>query len=152
MHHQRFAHLGAMVNTGSRAARASARTMPICFPRRRSTVLQMPHQIASLQDKSVQRRCGHHAVNRRRIDRQVMVLPEPDSPTRPSVSPARTWKLTPLTALTRHAVKICVRSRDLKQWSGASGLNIWQHLQSLRADAWWIQAVTQPIPGGDYSP
>ena len=34
------------------------------------------------------------------IDRQVVVLPQPDSPTRPKVSPSRRAKLTPSTALT----------------------------------------------------
>ena len=34
------------------------------------------------------------------IDMKIWLLPEPDSPTTPSVSPARTSKLTPFTALT----------------------------------------------------
>ena len=34
------------------------------------------------------------------IDRQVVVLPQPDSPTRPIVSPSRSVKLIPSTALT----------------------------------------------------
>ena len=34
------------------------------------------------------------------IDSAVTLLPQPDSPTSPSVSPARTAKLTPSTALT----------------------------------------------------
>ena len=37
---------------------------------------------------------------RRRIDRQVMDFPEPDSPTIPSVSPRRTENVAPSTALT----------------------------------------------------
>ena len=35
----------------------------------------------------------------RKIERHVMLLPEPDSPTRPSVSPSATAKDTPSTAL-----------------------------------------------------
>ena len=34
------------------------------------------------------------------IDSEVTLLPQPDSPTSPSVSPARTEKLTPSTART----------------------------------------------------
>ena len=41
------------------------------------------------------------AGRRRSNDSAVMVLPEPDSPTSPSVSPARIAKLTPSTAFTR---------------------------------------------------
>ena len=37
------------------------------------------------------------------MQRPVVVLPQPDSPTRPSVSPRRMEKLTPSTALTRAA-------------------------------------------------
>jgi hypothetical protein len=37
---------------------------------------------------------------RRRIDSAVMVLPQPDSPTTPSVSPSSTCRLTPSTART----------------------------------------------------
>jgi hypothetical protein len=37
---------------------------------------------------------------RRTIERPVIVLPQPDSPTSPSVSPARSEKLTPSTART----------------------------------------------------
>ena len=36
----------------------------------------------------------------RTIARQVIVLPEPDSPTSANVSPGCTWKLTPRTACT----------------------------------------------------
>jgi hypothetical protein len=38
--------------------------------------------------------------SRRRMQRPVVLLPHPDSPTRPSVSPAVRSKLTPLTAWT----------------------------------------------------
>jgi hypothetical protein len=44
---------------------------------------------------------------RRRMVRPTVVLPQPDSPTRPSVSPGAIWKLTPSTALTRPTV--CLR-------------------------------------------
>src|SRR3954469_22446990 len=44
------------------------------------------------------------------IVRQVTLLPEPDSPTMPSVLPFSTWKLTPSTALTTpSSVRKCVR-------------------------------------------
>src|SRR5690348_7852358 len=41
--------------------------------------------------------------SRCRMQRPVVVLPQPDSPTRPSVSPRRTVKLTPSTAFTAAA-------------------------------------------------
>ncbi len=41
--------------------------------------------------------------NRPTIDRQVVVLPQPDSPTMPSVSPSFTVKLTSSTALITRA-------------------------------------------------
>src|SRR4051794_9421992 len=40
------------------------------------------------------------AASRRRIVRPNVVLPQPDSPTSPSVSPRRIWTLTPSTAWT----------------------------------------------------
>ena len=47
--------------------------------------------------------------SRRSSESAVMLLPEPDSPTSPSVSPSRMRKLTPSTArVTPHLVKRCV--------------------------------------------
>jgi hypothetical protein len=34
------------------------------------------------------------------IEREVTLFPHPDSPTKPRISPRRTWKLTPSTAFT----------------------------------------------------
>src|SRR5690606_906733 len=46
----------------------------------------------------------------RMMDAAVMLLPQPDSPTTPTVSPGYSWKLTPSTALTTpRSVKKCVR-------------------------------------------
>src|SRR3972149_552088 len=42
---------------------------------------------------------------RRRTTRPTVVLPHPDSPTRPSVSPRRTSNVTPSTALTQPTVR-----------------------------------------------
>src|ERR1051326_1171395 len=42
---------------------------------------------------------------RRRMQRPTVVFPDPDSPTRPSVSPGATSKLTPSTALTCATVR-----------------------------------------------
>src|SRR5581483_2342582 len=50
----------------------------------------------------------------RTTDRAVIVLPEPDSPTRPTVSPARTARSTPSTArTTRWRPVICVCRPDI---------------------------------------
>ena len=56
----------------------------------------------------------------RRIDIAVMLLPQPDSPTTPSVLPSSIAKLTPSTALTVPSwVKKCVRRPlDLEQAAG----------------------------------
>ncbi len=45
------------------------------------------------------------------MEKAVTDLPLPDSPTRPSVSPAATWKLTSSTAVTEERVpaKVTVR-------------------------------------------
>src|ERR1041385_1722704 len=48
------------------------------------------------------------AGTRRSTDRAVIVLPQPDSPTTPTVSPSSTWRLTPSTARTT--------PRDVKNW------------------------------------
>ena len=39
-------------------------------------------------------------ATRRMIESEVTLLPQPDSPTRPRISPRSTWKLMPLTART----------------------------------------------------
>ena len=46
------------------------------------------------------------------IARPVVLLPQPDSPTRPSVSPRRTSKLIPDTALTMSPVRPTGNSHD----------------------------------------
>jgi len=101
MHHQRFAHLGPMVNTGSRAARAfcqdHANLLP---PQTLHRGFRCRHQIASLQTicpetmraprgNSGNRQAGHG-------------LPEPDSPTSPAF-PQPAPGSSRMTALTRHA-------------------------------------------------
>ena len=57
------------------------------------------------------------------MDKAVTVLPQPDSPTSPRVSPGARSKLTPATALTwpRAAAKFTVRSRTSSNGE-ASGL------------------------------
>ena len=54
------------------------------------------------------------------IVRQVTLLPEPDSPTMPSVLPFSTWKLTPSTALTTPSSvrKWVLRSRTSRSAMG----------------------------------
>src|SRR3978361_643410 len=47
----------------------------------------------------------------RMIDSAVTLLPQPDSPTTPSVSPRRAWEDTPPTALTTPAPPLCAPRR-----------------------------------------
>ena len=56
---------------------------------------------------------ARRGASRRMIERSVTLLPEPDSPTRPSTSPGETSKLTSSTALhpTAGVAKLVVRSR-----------------------------------------
>ena len=58
------------------------------------------------------------------MDMAVTVLPQPDSPTRPRVSPGARSKLTPATARTRPraAAKLTVRSRTSSN-GAASGMS-----------------------------
>ncbi len=57
------------------------------------------------------------------IDQPVTVLPEPDSPTRPSTSPRPTVKLTSSTALTMPSRrKKCVLSPQTASTGGAMPL------------------------------
>src|SRR4051794_12893292 len=58
-------------------------------------------------------RPGGSAMSRM-IDRFVTDLPEPDSPTMPSVSPLRRSKLTPLTALTTSS---SMKKKVLRSWT-----------------------------------
>ncbi len=54
------------------------------------------------------------ASRSRIIARPMVLLPQPDSPTRPSVSPRRTWKVTPSTALTDSLVVLKMPARTWK--------------------------------------
>ena len=68
------------------------------------------------------------------IDRQVVVLPHPDSPTRPRVSPSFKVKLTPSTALTTRLprkVKKCVCKCEMS----SSGVVISNHLKNMGAES-----------------
>ena len=49
---------------------------------------ELGRQVARRRSRSSRRRCAPPAGNRPTIDRHVVVLPQPDSPTMPSVSPA----------------------------------------------------------------
>src|SRR5215472_13858974 len=68
----------------------------------------------------------------RMIDSAVTLLPQPDSPTRPTVSPSAMSKLTPLTARTSPSlVKNEVR-KSLTRNSGAS-LRLWPRRSTTKA-------------------
>ena len=63
--------------------------------------LALRHEVLAFEEDLALHDAARRAGSRRSNDSAVMVLPEPDSPTSPSVSPARIAKLTPSTAFTR---------------------------------------------------
>src|SRR6266851_2019170 len=106
-----------MVKTGSNAVAGSWKIMATRWPRR-SPRARAPMSSTSspstrmLPDQRV--RCSGWS---RRIERRVTLLPEPDSPRMPSVSPRLTSKLTPFTACTVRSgvTKVTWRSRTSKR-------------------------------------
>ena len=90
-----------MVNTGLREVWGSWRIIEIRRPRmsRISRSLLSRRFSPSSRMTPLTMRAAGRGTSRRR-DSAVMVFPQPDSPTMPSVSPARREKLTPSTALT----------------------------------------------------
>src|SRR5487761_25048 len=78
----------------------SWKTMPIALPRRRRSspagMVVSSRPSNSIDPPAILPPCG----SRPRIDIAVMVLPDPDSPTIPRVSPRATEKLTPSTGTT----------------------------------------------------
>ena len=100
-----------MVKTGFRAVIGSWNTSAISAPRTfcisRSSSVRRSRPLNTIVPPAIRPgRC-----TRRRIDSAVTDLPLPDSPTRHSVSPAATWKLTSMTAGADPP-------RGRKQWSG----------------------------------
>src|SRR6266576_150967 len=73
----------------------------------------------------------------RRMERAVTLLPQPLSPTMPSVRPGRTSKLAPSTALVMpsSAKKNVCRSRTLSSGSSVSN----------GSDAVWVGSITQAV-------
>src|SRR6185369_451859 len=100
-----------MVKSGFSDAIGSCRITAICRPRiRRSSRWLL--RVRSSPSKSTRPPTMRPARGKSpTIERHVVVLPLPDSPTSPRVSPSRRVKLTPSTALTTRAppkVKKCV--------------------------------------------
>src|SRR5260370_27916128 len=101
-----------MVKTGSNAVAGSWKIIATRLPRRSASALPVMPRISSpsslmLPDQRV--RCSGCSF---RIERRVTLLPEPDSPRMPSVSPRVTSKLTPFTACTVRSgvTKVTLRS------------------------------------------
>src|SRR4029077_2944487 len=69
----------------------------ICMSRQRARNSPPDNAVVSLPSNQISPEVGSIS---RRMQRPVVVLPQPDSPTRPSVSPRPISKLTPSTALT----------------------------------------------------
>jgi hypothetical protein len=89
-----------MLNSGFSEAIGSCKIIAICAPRIWRISLWL-RRARSLPAKSIWPPTIRAADGRRpTIDRQVVVLPQPLSPTMPSVSPSFSEKLTPSTALT----------------------------------------------------
>src|SRR5205823_5506610 len=126
-----------MVYTGLSEAIGSCKIIEILLPRysRISASLNCSRSTPSnliLPPTILPPGCG----TSRSSDRLVMVLPEPDSPTMPSVSPGATVKLTPSTALTtpRRVKKYVRRSSTCS--SGCTTLDLPQA---------GVQPVAQPV-------
>ena len=93
-----------MVNVGLSDVIGSWKTIAISLPRTRSSTAAEP---SPTSDSPFQRTSPAVILPGRSISPiaacAVTLLPEPDSPTMPSVSPRPTWKLTSRTACTRRA-------------------------------------------------
>src|SRR5690606_4346780 len=97
-------------STGLRVVNGSWKIMAMRLPRqRRSSRSDLPARFSPnsrISPATMRPGCGTKPM----MDRAVMLLPQPDSPTTPTVSPGYSWKLTPSTALTTpRSVKKCVR-------------------------------------------
>src|SRR6185369_9087550 len=106
-----------MVNTGSNAVAGSWKIIDTRLPRRSASAPPVIDRTSSpsnlmLPDQRV--RCSGWSF---RIERSVTLLPDPDSPRMPSVSPRLTSKLTPLTACTVRSGVTKVTCRSLTERS-----------------------------------
>ena len=99
-----------MVSTGLSVIIGSWKTIAMRRPRtRRSASFGQADELAALEPDRAGRRCGRAGRRARGAKSPVTLLPEPDSPTRPSTSPRASEKETPSTAFTTPAlVKKCV--------------------------------------------
>src|ERR1051326_7858379 len=124
-----------IVRVGLSAVIGSWKTIPIWLPRTSSSS-RSESVVSSRPSKRIEPetiRAGGVGSSRT-IESAVTDLPQPDSPTMPSVRPASTLKLTPSTACTTPSrVKKCAR-RSVTSSSGMSGLP--------RA---WVERVAEPV-------
>src|SRR5580698_3523346 len=115
-----------MVKTGSNAVAGSWKIIATRLPRRSASALPVIDRTSSpsslmLPDHLV--RCAGCSF---RIERRVTLLPDPDSPRMPSVSPRFTSKLTPFTAwIVRSGVtKVTLRSLTESRTLMSGGLRM----------------------------
>src|SRR6185503_16322680 len=103
-----------MRSTGLSVIIGSWNTIAMRAPRMRriSSSLSFRRSVPSKKIRPPTMRPG--GSTRPRIENPVTVLPQPDSPTRPSTSPGRTSKLTPSTARTTPAR---VKKWVLRSWT-----------------------------------
>ena len=113
------ARICATVMRGFRLEYGFCSTNCMCRRIERSSAGRMP-----ISSRPIRRTEPASAACNCRTARPVVVLPEPDSPTRPSVSPRPISKLTPSTARTggpvRRAGKVTVRLRTCTRGAAAS--------------------------------
>src|SRR5262245_41969280 len=131
-----------MVNTGLSAVIGSWKTSAISAPRTfciaRSSSVIRSRPLNRIRPPAI--RPGRWT--RRRIDSAVTDFPLPDSPTRQSVSPLSTWKLTSMTAGAVHAG----RSNTVLRRSTARRLEVggWR----IEVGGWRLGEGTDPEPDG----
>src|SRR3990172_4152771 len=87
-------------------------------------------------------RAGPFAANNPMIDMKIWLLPEPDSPTTPTVSPGPTAKLTSLTALTSPSgVSNTVSSPSTSRVGTTAGAS-----RASASAILGIEGIAQPVP------
>src|ERR1035437_8529872 len=129
-----------MVKTGFSAVSGSCETMAMRRPRQSRAISASETWVRSVPSSSTRPATMRPPAfgSRRRIDRQVMVLPEPDSPMMPRVSPAASSRSMPSTARTAPRWRKMWVVRFSTRSSGAvCGMS---ELPAFR-----VEAVAQPV-------
>ena len=118
--------IGSMIwspirRTGFSALRGFCDTMPTRVPRVRRIATSSARNMSTPATSTVPERVTSARANAPTIERRIIVLPEPDSPTTPSASPGATSSDTPSTACTSPA-GVCRVVWRSAMWSTASSV------------------------------